>query len=254
MTTQDEPRASRTGRTQAPAAAPRPPVVLIAAHNEADRIAGTLDALRAAFPGAALVVADDGSSDGTSEVALANGAEVLRRGRPHGKGANMTAAAHAVAERAREPDPPVFLLCDGDLGSSARHLERLVRAVREGECELAVAAFARRVGGGFGVALRFARWAIRRRCGATTVAPVSGQRALSAAAFRDVVPFAPGFGMEIGITIDAVRAGHELREYELDLDHRATGRTPAGFIHRGRQLRDFVHVYFERRPRARGAS
>ena len=31
------------------------------------------------------------------------------------------------------------------------------------------------------------------------------------------------------MTIDAVRAGYRLREYELDLSHRATGRTLAGF-------------------------
>ena len=30
--------------------------------------------------------------------------------------------------------------------------------------------------------------------------------------------------MEIGMTVDAVRAGYRLREYELDLEHRATGR------------------------------
>jgi hypothetical protein len=34
---------------------------------------------------------------------------------------------------------------------------------------------------------------------------------------------------------------------ELDLAHRATGRTPAGFLHRGRQLADFARVYVQRR-------
>ena len=66
--------------------------------------------------------------------------------------------------------------------------------------------------------------------------PISGQRALSRRALEDVLPFADGFGMEIGMTIDAVRAGHRLVEIELDLDHRASGRTLAGFVHRGRQL------------------
>jgi hypothetical protein len=53
--------------------------------------------------------------------------------------------------------------------------------------------------------------------------------------------------MEIGITIDAARAGHRVAEIELDLSHRATGRTLSGFLHRGRQLVDFVRVYFARR-------
>jgi hypothetical protein len=68
---------------------------------------------------------------------------------------------------------------------------------------------------------------------------------------RETLPFAAGFGMEIGITVDAVRAGYSLREYELDLEHRPTRRSPRGFAHRAAQLRDFVRVYLSRR-RARG--
>jgi hypothetical protein len=63
----------------------------------------------------------------------------------------------------------------------------------------------------------------------------------------DVLPFAPGFGMELGMTIDAVRAGYRVIEIELELAHRASGRTLAGFAHRGRQLVDFVRVYLARR-------
>jgi hypothetical protein len=40
------------------------------------------------------------------------------------------------------------------------------------------------------------------------------------------------------MTVDAVRAGLEVSEFELPLRHRATGRDAAGFLHRGRQLRD----------------
>jgi hypothetical protein len=103
------------------------------------------------------------------------------------------------------------------------------------------------VGGGFGFALGFARWAIRRRCGARTRAPISGQRALTRGALEDVLPFAHGFGMEIGMTIDAVRCGRRVKEVELELTHRASGRTPAGFLHRARQLVDFLRVYIARR-------
>jgi hypothetical protein len=52
--------------------------------------------------------------------------------------------------------------------------------------------------------------------------------------------------MEVGMTIDAVRAGHRVSEIELDLAHRATGRTPGGFIHRARQLLDFARAYLAR--------
>jgi hypothetical protein len=63
---------------------------------------------------------------------------------------------------------------------------------------------------------------------------------------RELLPFAPGYGMEIGMTIDAARAGRRLREYQLDLSHRATERSLRGFAHRGRQLLDFGRVYLSR--------
>ena len=223
--------------------------VIVAAHDEAERIGATLEALKGALPGAAIWVADDASSDGTYEEALRGGAQVVSRGRPHGKGANVTAAAAAVLSA--EPAPATVLLCDGDLGASAAELAQLVAAVEAGECDLAIAAFRRRVGGGFGLAVGFARWAIRRRCGAEMAAPISGQRAMRGDVLGSLLPFAPGFGMEIGMTVDAVRAGHRVREYEIDLAHRATGRTLGGFIHRGSQLRDFARAYLQRRGRRR---
>jgi glycosyltransferase involved in cell wall biosynthesis len=221
--------------------------VIVAARNEADRVGETIAALRDAFPGVAVWVADDASTDGTAEVAMAAGARVVSRGSPHGKGANVTAAAEAALS---EEDPPgLVLLCDGDLGGSAARLTPLVAAVEEGDCDLAVAAFDRRVGGGFGLALSFARWATRHLCGFEAEAPISGQRAMRTDVLRATLPFARGYGMEIGMTVDAVRAGNRVGEYELDLFHRATGRTLGGFVHRGRQLLDFGRVYLSRRRR-----
>ena len=223
--------------------------MIVAARDEADRIGATIEALRQALPAARIIVADDASRDGTSDLALAHGAEVVSRRRPHGKGGSMTAAAATVAPLAELGESPVFLLCDGDLGTSAGKLTRLVASVADGECDLAVAAFARRVGGGFGIALRFARWTIERRCGYRAQAALSGQRAMRGEVLRAVVPFAAGYGMETGMTIDAVRAGYRVREVELDLEHRATGRNLAGFVHRAGQLRDFARVFLARQGR-----
>ena len=219
-------------------------VVIVAARNEADRIGATIGALREAFPGGEVWVADDASEDGTADVALAHGARVVSRGRSHGKGGNMTAAGTAALS---DGEPDLVLVCDGDLGASAGELAPLVDAVASGDCDLAVAMFRVRVGGGFGVALRYARWAIERGCGYRALAPISGQRAMRGEVLRACLPFAPGYGMEEGMTIDAVRAGYRLREIELDLAHRATGRNLRGFLHRARQLRDFTRAYRARR-------
>jgi len=231
-----------------------PLVVVVAARDEAAYIAATLTALRQGLPHAQLWVADDGSRDATAQIATAAGARVVRGQRPVGKGSAMSAVARAaLAEIARDErdgpsaGAPVFLLCDGDLGPSASALQALVDAVVRGDADLAVGVFARRRGGGLGLARGFARWAIRRSCGVDTRAPLSGQRALSMRALSDVLPFAHGYGMEVGMTIDAVRAGHRLLELELDLTHRVSGLTPAGFAHRARQLLDIVRAYAGRR-------
>jgi glycosyltransferase involved in cell wall biosynthesis len=224
------------------------PVVIVAAHNEAERIGATLDALTGAFPGADLVVADDASSDRTPEVAMVHGAQVVARRRSHGKGGNVTAAARAMLDGPSDrPSPRSFLLCDADLGSSAAELRALVDAVEAGACDLAVGAFRARLGGGFGVTVGFARWAIERRCGYRAAAPLSGQRAMRAAVLWDVLPLAAGYGLETAMTIDAVRAGYTLREIELDLRHRVTSRSLGGFLHRGRQLVDIARAYLSRR-------
>ncbi len=229
--------------------------IIVTAYNEADLIGATLDALARAFPQARVLLADDGSSDATARVAAERGAHVVRSERTIGKGGAATLAAQEALGNARAASPDgaaVFVLCDGDLGASAAQLRTLAEAVEDGQAELAVAAFRRRLGGGFGLALGFARWAIRRRCGLQTTAPISGQRALNAATLADVLPFAHGFGMELGMTIDAARAGHHVLEIELDLEHRSSGRTLAGFAHRGAQLLDFVRAYLARGRLGRG--
>ena len=82
------------------------------------------------------------------------------------------------------------------------------------------------------------RWLVRLRTGKSPREPLSGQRLLSARARAACFPLAAGFGCEVRMTIDALREGLTLEEIELDLDHRATGRDAAGFLHRGRQLLD----------------
>src|SRR5882757_6004742 len=81
--------------------------IVVAARNEAERIGASVRALRATFPAAAIWVADDASEDGTAELAMAAGAQVVSRGKPHGKGANVGAAAEAALSV--EPPPRTLL-------------------------------------------------------------------------------------------------------------------------------------------------
>jgi hypothetical protein len=203
-----------------------PVAVLVAARDEADRIAVSVASLKAQFPGAEMIVADDGSRDGTAEAAEEAGAIVLRLAR-RGKGQALSAA-----ERAAPPGP--LLLCDADLEGDLRPL-----ADEPGD-GIAVARFAQRVGGGFGMAKAAARALIRLRTGFDAEEPLSGQRYLSPRARAAVFPLAPGFGCETRMTIDAVEADIPVVEVPLALAHRPTGRNATGFLHRGRQLLDAV--------------
>jgi hypothetical protein len=204
-----------------------PLTILVPARDEEAVIGTTVARLRTAFPQAEVIVADDGSRDRTAEVAEAAGAVVLRLPR-RGKGQALSAAERAAP-------PGALLLCDADLSGE---LEPLLH----GESDLSVAAFAERVGGGFGLAKRVARALIELRSGLELREPLSGQRALSAAARTACFPVAAGFGCEVRMTIDAARTGLRVREVELPLGHRATGRDLAGFVHRARQLRDTIYA------------
>jgi Glycosyl transferase family 2 len=202
--------------------------VLVAARDEEDRIAATVDALRRAFPEAEVIVADDGSCDETARAAENAGARVLKLPR-RGKG-----QALALAEQ--EAQPGALLLCDADL---AGDLQPLLQA----EADLAVAAFAELQGGGFGLVKRTARELLRLAAGRELREPLSGQRALSARARERCFPTAAGFGCDTRMTLDALRAGLEVREVELPLRHRTTGRDLPGFLHRARQLRDVLLAF-----------
>ena len=204
-----------------------PLTILVAARDEEGVIARTVTVLRQTFPHAEVIVADDGSYDGTADAAEEAGAIVLRLPR-RGKGQALSAAE-------RMAPPGRLVLCDADLdGDVTELLDR--------NADLTVAAFAERVGGGFGVAKRVARDLIELLGGVRTREPLSGQRSLSAAARAACFPVAAGFGCEVRMTIDAARAGLDVHEVELPLRHRATGRDLRGFVHRARQLRDVVYA------------
>jgi hypothetical protein len=197
--------------------------VIVAARNEEERIGDTVASLRRDFPEAEVIVADGRSDDRTGERAAAAGATVVRIDRL-GKGEALSAGERAAR-------PGALILCDADLRGSLLPLA-------DTGADLTVAAFRRRAGGGFGIAKRVARELVRLRTGVAPLEPLSGQRFLGERARAACFPAAPGFGCEVRMTIDALRAGLAFEEVEIELEHRPTGRDAAGFAHRARQLLD----------------
>lgn len=219
-------------------------VALVAARNEGDRIADTARALRALEHVTEVVVVDDGSRDDTAPKALAAGASVLRLERPRGKGRALEGALRRIGPA------DVWLLADGDLGSSAAELGVVLAPVLGGDADVAISVFPPgQGGGGLGLVKRAAGRAIRTLGGPQVAEPLSGQRALSAAALEAVRPLASGFGVETAMTIDAGRSGLRVLEVPAALSHRATHRDARGFAHRGRQGWDIARALV---PRALG--
>lgn len=214
-------------------------IAIIPARNEAPNIAKTIEAVKT-IPGVSrIVVVDNASSDNTASVADGMGAEVVRSSGEHGKGGALLAGII----HARQFSPEAFLLADGDLGNSAAELGALLSALEDGT-PAAIAAFPKNVasGGGFGLVKNFARRSIHRRTGFSPVEPLSGQRALHASALETLPGIAPGFGAEVGMTLDLLEAGITPTEIPIDLSHRPTGKSLSGFAHRARQGMDIIRA------------
>ena len=220
-------------------------VAVIPVHDGEDRVGATVVAT-AALPGVErVVVVDDASADASAEAARAAGAEVVVLEVNRGK----AGAVRAGIERCGDAD--VVLLLDADLGATAAGAEPLLGPVLAGEADMTIGVLpgAGRKGG-FGLVKRLSAGGIRRACGFEAVAPLSGQRAVRRAVLDDLGP-CERFGLEVALTIDAVRGGARVVEVDVDIDHAHTGRRLAGFRHRARQGRDIARTLWPRLTRRR---
>lgn len=216
---------------------PEPGVVAIApALNEQLTVGMTVAALLRAGAESVIVV-DDGSIDSTGHVAADAGAVVVRRERTGGKGVAIVDGVSLVRART---GLGCVVFADADLGDSAEEMAKVIAPVAGGLADMSIAGFPAARGSGFGLAVGLARAGVRCLCGVNLIWPLSGQRALRADPLFAMMDagFRPerGFGFEVGLTVDWLRSGYSLVEVPTLMGHRATGRTIAGFAHRGRQF------------------
>jgi glycosyltransferase involved in cell wall biosynthesis len=224
--------------------------VVVPAKDEADRIGETVAAVRA-IPGVDVVlVVDDGSTDATAEQAAAAGADVVRHDRNRGKGAAMGTGAAWVA-RHDGPAPRALLFVDADLRGTASATGALTVPVLAGEADMAIATLPAQdtAGGGRGFVVRLARRGIDRATGFVAAQPLSGMRCLTREAFDAASPLARGWGVEVALTIDVLRADLRVVEVPCALQHRVSGRGVAALLHRAAQYRDVARALAARRLR-----
>lgn len=216
--------------------------ILIPAFNEEKKIADTVkSALRIKNVDQVLVV-DDGSTDGTVQAAVSAGAEVKRVSPNKGKGNALNFGAQFVTG-------DIVVLLDGDLGLSALEAEKLIEPVEDGRADMTIAQIASSKGsGGFGLVRGLARRGVRFLTGKELNCVLSGQRAISNAVFCELLPFSEGFGVEVGMTVKALRGGFSILEVPVAMSHNETGKDLSGFLHRGKQflhiLKVFIKLYF----------
>lgn len=226
---------------------------IIPCKDEADRIAATVAAVLALDGVDRVVVVDDGSSDGTAAVAGAAGASVVVHARNAGKAAALqTGVRHLRGLEATDGHAPRHLLfVDGDLERSAANLHVLLPPVLEGRADMTIATLPPQkvAGGGHGFVVRLARDGIAGLTGWAPVQPLSGMRCLTAEAFEAASPLAPGWGVEVGLTVDVLAAGLRVEEVPCELQHRVSGTDWRGQVHRAAQYRDVWRALTRRRLR-----
>lgn len=229
-------------------------VALIPARNEAERISTTVCATLHVPGVTRAIVTDDNSEDDTARLAEEAGAKVFRlRNRLSGGSnpdiendkplINIAGGKGSALEYGAKfaEDADIILLLDGDLGISAGEAGTLLAPVLAGVADMTIAQFPRPAGkAGFGLVKGLARWGIASMGGGWQAeAPLSGQRCVRRECLDQIRPFAHGYGVEVALTVRALRHGMRLLEVPTTMTHAATGRDLAGFWHRGKQ---FINV------------
>jgi dolichol-phosphate mannosyltransferase len=206
--------------------------VSVPTYREAENIEELLTRLRVAVPDAHILVIDDGSDDGTADIAekLAielGDIEVLRRPGKSGLGAAYR-AGHAIG-LARGYD--VMVQIDADLSHQPEALHSLLDAVHDG-ADLAIGS--RYVEGGaipqwavYRLALsrwgcRYAAWVL----GIDVADSTAGYRAYRASALRAMkfeTTRANGYTFQIEMTYRLVRAGGRITEVPITFTDRERG-------------------------------
>jgi len=202
-------------------------LAIVPAFNEERSLPAVVAGLRHAVPGIDVCVVDDGSTDGTAEVARGLAVTLL----PIPVNLGIGGAVQAGYQWARDHGYDVAVQVDGDGQHDPSFLLALVEAVTTGGAGLAVGSrFAGpRVAGAFRstwprrAGIRYLSWMLRLRCGARVTDPTSGFRAAGRQAIELFArSYPPDYPEPESIAV-AARAGLAVVELPVRMTERVHG-------------------------------
>jgi len=188
---------------------------------------GALPGILARIPGWVdrVVVADNGSTDRTAEVARVGGAEVVRE-EERGYGAACLAGIRHLSQSGTAPDVLVFMDADGS--DDPADIERLIMPIHEGRADL-VLGVRRGVKGEVGTILPHARLGNRIVLGLVWLlfrkrfADLPPFRAISFDALQRLEMDDRNWGWTLQMQIRAARTGLAIEEVEVGHRRRTEG-------------------------------
>jgi glycosyltransferase involved in cell wall biosynthesis len=102
-------------------------VIVMPAYNEEKTIKQSLQSLNSGFPGANVVVVNDGSSDKTEEIALKEGAFVASHIINRGLGATLATGINSAIRK----NADIIVTFDADLQHSGRDIKNLIEPIQK---------------------------------------------------------------------------------------------------------------------------
>lgn len=215
--------------------------VIIPAYNEEAYLPATLSALDRNRFWDEVIIVNDGSIDKTSTVSLPNNVFMVSHSKNRGKG-------YAIETGLKKSSGDIIMFLDADLGASAILGDHLLTPVIERTADMTIAKFPPAgKGGGFGIVKQIATHGIKYFTGKIISEPLSGQRSMRRSLLEVVHNYHYGYGFEVALTLDVLRAGHSICEVDIPFEHRQMGRNWRGFYHRGNESVQILKTLWQKR-------